>query len=296
MKTMLVPNVLLRDARKRRRWTQKDVAERIGVAPISIGRWERGEAVPGPYACRKLCGLFDKRAKELGLPEEGKAQVFNQLDGDAGYDGTATLEGGHLPWYQNLKRERQLRGWSQDALASQIGCDAKSVSRWERGATLPTPYNIRRLIELLGKNAEELGLMGVGRSQEGGRMYKLTPRTITMNMRISHGDCGCPEVTAMLDTVVIDPRRGRMMFYFRFTNGTTEDVGLEFENLSLTDPNGDFFLGRTVGSFHLGAGQMVPQSAVFDWIPQGKVVYRLDMVLVRPNKWRNTYRPLLLPL
>jgi transcriptional regulator with XRE-family HTH domain len=58
-----------------------------------------------------------------------------------------------------LKQARELRGWSQAKVAEQIGTDATTVSRWERGLFSPTPYFRERLCLLFDKNAEELGLM-----------------------------------------------------------------------------------------------------------------------------------------
>ncbi len=60
---------------------------------------------------------------------------------------------------RRLKQERELRGWSQAKVAELIGTDATTVSRWERGLFLPTPFFRERLCVLFGKNAEELGLL-----------------------------------------------------------------------------------------------------------------------------------------
>ena len=60
-------------------------------------------------------------------------------------------------WNEVLRRERELRGWSQAELAEEVGTDQKVVSRWERGISHPSPYFRKKLIELLGKNAAELG-------------------------------------------------------------------------------------------------------------------------------------------
>ena len=59
-----------------------------------------------------------------------------------------------------LKRERELRGWSQADLAEKVGCDTKTVGRWENGDSIPRPYYRQPLCEIFGKNAEELGLIG----------------------------------------------------------------------------------------------------------------------------------------
>ncbi len=70
------PNRLLRVARKERGWTQQQVADRIG-APLSlnISRWENGTAFPSAYYLEKLCHLFGKSIRELGLSQlEGETQ------------------------------------------------------------------------------------------------------------------------------------------------------------------------------------------------------------------------------
>jgi len=60
---------------------------------------------------------------------------------------------------QRLREERELRGWSQKYVADQIGADHYYLSRWERGAAVPSPYYRQKLCELYGKNAKELGLL-----------------------------------------------------------------------------------------------------------------------------------------
>src|SRR6266516_7996561 len=62
-------------------------------------------------------------------------------------------------WQHNLKRERQLRGWSQEDVATRIGSDPKTVGRWERGLTFPSPYFQQRLVDLFGKDAQALGFI-----------------------------------------------------------------------------------------------------------------------------------------
>src|SRR5579862_2419849 len=65
-----VPNQLLKEARELRGWSQKFVAEQIGADHYYLSRWERGTATPSPYYRQKLCVLFGKNAKELGLLQE----------------------------------------------------------------------------------------------------------------------------------------------------------------------------------------------------------------------------------
>ncbi|HYL42352.1 MAG TPA: helix-turn-helix domain-containing protein, partial [Ktedonobacteraceae bacterium] len=65
------------------------------------------------------------------------------------------------PFHEQLKYERERRGWSQADLAEKTGCDTKTVGRWESGGSLPRPYLRQVLCELFGKNAEELGVTGL---------------------------------------------------------------------------------------------------------------------------------------
>lgn len=68
---------------------------------------------------------------------------------------------------RRLKQARELRGWSQAKVAAQLGTDATTVSRWERGLFSPTPYFREKLCTLFSKNAAELGLLeGADQPQE----------------------------------------------------------------------------------------------------------------------------------
>jgi transcriptional regulator with XRE-family HTH domain len=64
-------NDRLRSERLRRGWSREYVAAQIGVAdPKTIGRWERGDAIPSAYFRQKLCSFFGLSAQELGLYQE----------------------------------------------------------------------------------------------------------------------------------------------------------------------------------------------------------------------------------
>ncbi len=67
------PNQLLKAERELRGWSQKYVADQIGADHYYLSRWEHGTSSPSPYYRSKLCLLFGKNAKELGLlHEEGE--------------------------------------------------------------------------------------------------------------------------------------------------------------------------------------------------------------------------------
>jgi transcriptional regulator with XRE-family HTH domain len=61
---------------------------------------------------------------------------------------------------ERLRHARELRGWGQQELAERLGVpEERTIRRWERGESQPTPYYRQRLCEVFGLNAEELGLL-----------------------------------------------------------------------------------------------------------------------------------------
>ncbi len=71
---------------------------------------------------------------------------------------------------KRLKRERELRSWSQEQLAQMIGTTAPNVSRWERSVTFPSLYFRQKLGETFGKTVEEFHLL-----ETGGEDSRLAP-------------------------------------------------------------------------------------------------------------------------
>src|SRR3989440_162250 len=77
---------------------------------------------------------------------------------------------------QRLRRERELRGWSQEDVARKIGApDDKTVRRWESGKVSPTPYYRQKLCALYGKSVEELGLIEENGSPTWNVPYRRNP-------------------------------------------------------------------------------------------------------------------------
>src|ERR1700694_1287751 len=77
------PNQRLKAERELRGWSQKYVADQLGADHYYLSRWERGTASPSPYYRQKLCVLFGKTTKELGLlPEEAEGNHDVQDKGE----------------------------------------------------------------------------------------------------------------------------------------------------------------------------------------------------------------------
>ncbi len=60
---------------------------------------------------------------------------------------------------KNLRRERELKGWSQRALAGFINTNEQIVNRWESGHHKPNRHFQTQLCQIFGKSAVELGFM-----------------------------------------------------------------------------------------------------------------------------------------
>jgi len=64
----------------------------------------------------------------------------------------------HVP-NEHLRRARHRKGWTQCTLAEMLDTDFETVSRWERGISVPSAYFREKLCTILDKSAEELGLI-----------------------------------------------------------------------------------------------------------------------------------------
>ena len=56
----------------------------------------------------------------------------------------------------SIAERRRALGWTQAALAERIGVDAETISRFERGATLPSLLTLERLSDCLRVRVGEL--------------------------------------------------------------------------------------------------------------------------------------------
>lgn len=90
----------LQTARERRKWTQQDLADKLGITKLTVGRWERGEAEPHRTYRDQLCILFDLSEQELGFSPRTQASPSHA----ALYDSAIPL----LPATPLVGREKEL--------------------------------------------------------------------------------------------------------------------------------------------------------------------------------------------
>src|SRR5947209_9108284 len=70
-----IPNELLIRARLEKGWTQAHLAEEVGTTFETVSRWERSVVIPSLFYREKLCGVFGKTPRELGLDEAASASL-----------------------------------------------------------------------------------------------------------------------------------------------------------------------------------------------------------------------------
>jgi type I site-specific restriction endonuclease/ribosome-binding protein aMBF1 (putative translation factor) len=153
------PNLLLRKEREQRGWTQEELAEKIGVNPITVKRWESGSSLPNVFYRQRLSEVFGKTLDELGLLGDETEIVTNTNPIDTG---VSSRKPNHL-----LRNARIQRGWTQEELAEKIGVNPITVKRWEGDYSTPSPRYRRALSELFEKSLDELGLPGVSPQPSG---------------------------------------------------------------------------------------------------------------------------------
>ena len=179
--TEALPNILLRKARQERGWSQKDLADLIGVPqPFMISRWENGTAYPGPGYRAKLSSIFGKPYEELGLlkstpllmPVKDQTPIIDpaiptRQPGALALTGRARLLGQVKQHLLSRKNSRfiginGLPGAGKTALAMELSTTAEIQDYFQDGvlwATLgPQPdlcMHLRRWGHLLGLSALE---------------------------------------------------------------------------------------------------------------------------------------------
>jgi len=113
-----------------------------------------GATVIGVLVQRRLAGRdMLSRLQVEDEADQASQQVATQVGVNPKFAALITGQ-------RRLRRERELRGWSQAELARRLGAPgAAIVSRWERGVVLPSPHYRARLSELFSLDAAQLGFL-----------------------------------------------------------------------------------------------------------------------------------------
>ncbi len=67
----------IRVLRKKQKWSQEQLAEKVNVSRQTVAKWENGEAVPDIYKCQILADLFQVSLDQLS--RDMSEEEVNQL-------------------------------------------------------------------------------------------------------------------------------------------------------------------------------------------------------------------------
>lgn len=144
----------VKSVRKAAGLTQTDFADKLGVHPQTVSKWERGKTAPdvsqlGDIA--DVCGVTLE--KLLDMPADG--QVF----------------GGRFDMQSMCAKIAELRrsaSESQNEIADVCNSSPDAVSRWERGLSCPDVSELCAIARHYGKNVSEVyyGVCEVGKNVE----------------------------------------------------------------------------------------------------------------------------------
>lgn len=133
----------LKKLRKSAGLTQTELADRMGVHPQTISKWERGISQPDISQLAALASALGVSIEELFGGEKPAEEAF-----EGAFDAEKT---GRV-----ISGLRIARGESQEQLAEALGTSSDAVSRWERGITSPDAGRFALLAEHFGLSVSEL--------------------------------------------------------------------------------------------------------------------------------------------
>ena len=149
-----VPNTILREQRERLYLTQADLAEKIGVTEMTIGRWERGEASPAPYALKKLCTFFQTSPQALGLERKSEqSSLSSENDTYTIYDPVDETSPSQAQYEQQydlkMSMENQFANKITDKNTAIIAVDTEKIVSANASLSTPAPQRHRRWLPIL---------------------------------------------------------------------------------------------------------------------------------------------------
>ena len=145
----------IRTARKKRGWTQNELARKAGVAFRTINRWESGKSLPRLFELERTLDLFAVTRSE----RQRLLNTFHTPGSLARVQNLWKVSGdyGGLPHSGFLLRAlRHRKGWTQEEVARKSDIQTRTLSRWERRESWPDSAQLHSLCYLLEATPEEI--------------------------------------------------------------------------------------------------------------------------------------------
>ena len=119
----------LKELRKEKKLTQKELAEETDIPYRTLQRWENGESQIKPEKAEKLANFFGVSIAHLLGYEDNDFEKANQ---------------------NRLKELRKRKKDTQAELANLMGVNVKTISRWEKGEFEIKPAQAKMLADYFG--------------------------------------------------------------------------------------------------------------------------------------------------
>lgn len=101
----------IRELRKKKGWTQAQLARALGTDPVTVSRWERGVSRPRPSGIKRLAALLGEPDPTFRVSDEDKRRMaILARDLDATESKTSVDPAGHRALIQWVEEQRAQRG------------------------------------------------------------------------------------------------------------------------------------------------------------------------------------------
>lgn len=133
----------LKMLRKKKGFTQQEVADLVNVSRVRYTNWECGKREPTYENLSMLACIFDVSIDYLlsDYLENSKERYLKIKESDL-------MKNTNI-FPQRLKELRLKKGLTQTELGKKLGISQKSYSHWESGKTEPSLENLIKLADLL---------------------------------------------------------------------------------------------------------------------------------------------------
>lgn len=143
--------------------TRKQLAEKTGLAVVTIGQYERGVRHPREPQLQLLADALGMSAEDFSpesldkpyVPDPTEPDFLDNNDDDDGESCQPIIEfGPNLG--DNIRLARKAFGMTQTQLAKQVGVALGTIQQYESGLRRPRIHHLQRLAEIFNVSAYEL--------------------------------------------------------------------------------------------------------------------------------------------
>jgi transcriptional regulator with XRE-family HTH domain len=140
------------EARERMRWSQEDLAHKVGVSKAAVWQWEKGQTTPSSSVLPKLPGILRIRWQWLteGTLPRDEAHSRPAAEAEPAPSPSAA-KGRKLKEIGNrISRARNHKHMSPAALAEKLDVEKTTILSWEQGTAMAEMAKFDTLAGILG--------------------------------------------------------------------------------------------------------------------------------------------------